>query len=79
MIANDLPWALESPSDDDYDDFLEDRTMLFDTLPISDAAHFLLKRMFSPRPERRLSGCNSGGVLAVDRTSLITFKHYDHD
>jgi serine/threonine protein kinase len=53
MIANVRPWSLASPEDRDYNDFLVDRTMLYDVLPISDAVYTLLTKMFSPRPERR--------------------------
>jgi hypothetical protein len=55
MVANVRPWSLASPDDKDYNDFLVDRTILYDTLPISDAAYTLFKKIFSPRPERRPS------------------------
>ncbi|KAH9990629.1 kinase-like domain-containing protein [Russula compacta] len=67
MIANVLPWTLASPKDSDYSDFLVDRTMLFDALPVSDAAYFLLKKIFSPRPDRRPSlAAIREEVLAMD-------------
>jgi serine/threonine protein kinase len=55
MIANVRPWSVASPEDRDYNDFLVDRTMLYDMLPVSDAAYALLTKIFSPRPERRPS------------------------
>jgi serine/threonine protein kinase len=55
MIANVRPWSLASPDDKDYSDFLVDCTILYDTLPISDAAYSLFAKIFSPRPERRPS------------------------
>jgi hypothetical protein len=55
MIANVRPWTLASPGDRDYDDYLIDRAILLDTLPVSDGAYSLLTKIFSPRPERRPS------------------------
>lgn len=55
MIANVRPWKLASPEDRDFSDFLMDRAILLDVLPVSDNAYSLLTRMFSPRPERRPS------------------------
>ena len=55
MIANVRPWTLASPEDRDYNDFLVDRTILYDALPVSDAAYTLLTKMFSSQPERRPS------------------------
>ena len=67
MIGNVLPWTLALPKDSDYNDFLVDRTILFDALPVSDAAYFLLKKIFSPRPERRPSLAEiREEVLAMD-------------
>ncbi len=55
MIANVRPWTLASPGDRDYDDYLMDRAILLDVLPVSDGAYSLLTKIFSPRPERRPS------------------------
>jgi len=67
MIANVRPWSLASPDDRDYNDFLVDRTVLYDMLPISDAAYTLLTKIFSPRPERRPSlAAIREQVLAMD-------------
>ena len=55
MIANARPWTLASPEDRDYNDYLMDRAILLDILPVSDDAYSLLTRIFSPRPERRPS------------------------
>jgi serine/threonine protein kinase len=67
MIGNIRPWSLASPEDRDYNDFLVDRTILYDTLLISDAAYVLLTRIFSPRPERRPSLAQiRREVLAMD-------------
>jgi hypothetical protein len=67
MIANIRPWSLASPEDRDYKDYLVDRTILFDTLLISDATYDLLTKIFSPRPERRPSLAEiRAEVLAMD-------------
>jgi hypothetical protein len=67
MIANIRPWSLASPDDHYYSNFLVDRTILYDTLLISDAAYALLAKIFSPRPERRPSLAEiRREVLAMD-------------
>jgi len=67
MIANVRPWSVASPEDKNYNDFLGDRTMLYDTLPISDAAYTLLTKIFSPRPDSRPSLAEiRETVLAID-------------
>ena len=67
MIANVRPWKLASPEDRDYSDYMVDRTMLYEMLPISDAAYTLLTKIFSPRPERRPSlAAMREEVLAMD-------------
>ena len=67
MIANVRPWKFASPEDRDYSDYLWDRTVLYEMLPISDAAYTLLTKIFSPRPERRPSlAAMREEVLAVD-------------
>jgi hypothetical protein len=55
MVANVRPWAVASPEDRDFSDFLMDRTILLDVLPVSDGTYSLLTKLFSPRPERRPS------------------------
>ena len=67
VIANIRPWSLASPEDRDYNDYLVDRTILFDTLLISDPTYDLLTKIFSPRPERRPSLAQiRAEVLAMD-------------
>lgn len=55
MIANVRPWEFASPADRDFNDYLMDRAILLDVLPVSDDAYSLLTKIFSPRPERRPS------------------------
>jgi serine/threonine protein kinase len=67
MIANIRPWSLASPEDRNYNKFLADRTILFDTLLLSDDTYGLLTRIFSPRPEHRPSLAEiRAEVLAMD-------------
>ena len=67
MIANVRPWHLASPEDRDFKDYLMDRAILLDTLPVSDDAYSLFTRIFSPRPERRPSLDDiRAEVLAMD-------------
>jgi len=67
IIANVRPWTLASPEDRDYNDFLVDRTILYDALLVSDAAYTLLTKMFSSQPERRPSlAAIREEVLAMD-------------
>ena len=67
MIGNVRPWTLASPEDRDYDDYLVDRTTLYGVLPVSDAAHTLLTKIFSHHPERRPSlAAIREEVLAMD-------------
>lgn len=55
MIFNVRPWTLACPEDRDYRDFLMDRAILLDILPVSDATYSLFTKIFSPRPEFRPS------------------------
>ena len=55
MTSNVRPWMLASPEDRDYSDFLMDRAILLDVLPVSDDTYSLLTKIFSPRPEYRPS------------------------
>ena len=55
MIADVRPWVVASPEDKDFNDYLMDRAILLDVLPVSDGAYSLLTKIFSPRPERRPS------------------------
>lgn len=67
MVANIRPWSLASPEDRDYKSYLVDRSILFDTLLISDATYALLTKIFSPRPECRPSLAEiRAEVLAMD-------------
>ena len=67
MIGNVRPWRYASPEDRDYSDYLGDRTMLYEMLPISDAAYTLLTKIFSTRPSQRPSlATMREEVLAVD-------------
>jgi hypothetical protein len=55
MTSNVRPWTLASPEDRDYSDYLMDRAILLDVLPVSDGTYSLLTKIFSPRPECRPS------------------------
>jgi serine/threonine protein kinase len=55
MVANVRPWTLASPEDRVYSDFLMERAVLLDILPVSDGTYSLLTKIFSPRPECRPS------------------------
>jgi serine/threonine protein kinase len=55
MIANVCLWNSASPEDREYNDYLMDRSILLDVLPVSDDTYSLLKKIFSPRPECRPS------------------------
>ena len=67
MIANARPWHVASPEDRDFKDYLMDRAILLDILPVSDDAYSLFTKIFSPRPERRLSLDDiRAEVLAMD-------------
>ncbi len=67
MIASVRPWSLATPEDNDYSDYLMDRTVLFDILPVSHSAYLLLRKIFSTKPERRLSlAAIRAEVLALD-------------
>ncbi|KAI0302457.1 kinase-like domain-containing protein [Multifurca ochricompacta] len=55
MIANVRPWALATPEDKDYNDYMMDRTILFDVLPVSYPAYLLLRKIFGTKPEHRPS------------------------
>jgi len=67
MIANIRPWSKASLDDRSYNDYLVNRTILFDVLLLSDAAYSLLTKIFSPRPECRPSlAAIREEVLAMD-------------
>ena len=67
MIANARPWHVASPEDRDFKDYLMDRAILLDILPVSDDAYSLFTKIFSPRPERRPSLDDiRAEVLAMD-------------
>ena len=46
---------MATPEDKDYSDYLMDRAILFDMLPVSNATYILLLKILSPKPERRPS------------------------
>ncbi|KAH9001015.1 kinase-like domain-containing protein [Lactarius akahatsu] len=67
MIGSVRPWSLASPEDDDYSDYLMDRAVLFDILPVSHSAYLLLRKIFSTKPECRPSlAAIRAEVLALD-------------
>ncbi|KAH9079689.1 kinase-like domain-containing protein [Lactarius deliciosus] len=67
MIGSVRPWSLASPEDDDYSDYLMDRAILFEVLPVSHSAYLLLRKIFSTIPERRPSlAAIRAEVLALD-------------
>ncbi|KAI9448692.1 kinase-like protein [Lactarius psammicola] len=67
MIGNVRPWSLATPEDSDYSDYLMDRTVLFDMLPISHTAYLLLRKIFSTKAEQRPSlAAIRMEVLAMD-------------
>jgi serine/threonine protein kinase len=66
MTANVRPWKFASPEGRDYSGYLVDRTTLYETLPISDAAYTFLTKDFSARPEQRPSLAAMREVLAID-------------
>ncbi|KAI0301729.1 kinase-like domain-containing protein [Multifurca ochricompacta] len=55
MISNVRPWTLATPEDKDYNDYMMDRTILFDVLPVSYPAYLLLRKIFGTQPEHRPS------------------------
>jgi hypothetical protein len=78
MIANVRPWSKASPEDRRYNNFLVDRTMLYKTLPISDAARTFLTEIFSPLPEHRPSlAAIREKVLAMDTFFLSPEKELE--
>ena len=73
MIGNTRPWSLATPEDKDYSDYLMDRTVLFDMLPVSQSGYMLLKKIFSARPEQRPSlAAIRAEVLAMDTFFLTS-------
>jgi serine/threonine protein kinase len=67
MIGDSRPWNLATLEDRDYSDYLMDRNVLFEMLPISHPAYLLLRKIFSIRPECRPSlGAIRTEVLALD-------------
>jgi serine/threonine protein kinase len=67
MIGNARPWSLATPENSDYSDYLMDRTVLFDMLPVSHTAYLLLRKIFSIKAELRPSlAAIRAEVLAMD-------------
>jgi serine/threonine protein kinase len=69
MIGNVRPWLMATPEDRDYSDYLMDRTVLFDMLPVSSTAYMLLKKIFSSKPEQRPS-------LAAIRAEVLAMETF---
>jgi hypothetical protein len=55
--------------DKDFSDYLMDRTVLFDRLPVSHTAYLLLRKIFSTKPERRPS-------LSAIRAEVLTMDTF---
>ena len=76
MIGNTRPWSLATPDDKDYSDYLMDRMVLFDMLPVSHPAYLLLRKIFSTKPEQRPSlAAIRAEVLAMDTFFLNEIKY----
>jgi serine/threonine protein kinase len=69
LIASVRPWAKASPEDRDFSDYMMDRTILFDVLPVSHPAYLLLRKIFSTKAERRPS-------LAAIRTEVLAMDTF---
>ena len=69
MIGNARPWSLATPENSDYNDYLMDRTVLFDMLPVSHTAYLLLRKIFSTKAEQRPS-------LAAIRTEVLSMDTF---
>ena len=68
MIGNIRVWYEATPEDEDYSDYLRDRTVLFEMLPISEPAYLLLRKILSTQPRHRPSLATiRAQVLAIDR------------
>ena len=63
MIGNVRPWSLAIPEDNDYNDYLLNRSVPFDRLPVH-ATYLLLRKFFSTRSEPRPS-------LAAIRSEVV--------
>ena len=67
MIASVRPWSSATPEDENYSEYLMDRGVLLDILPLSLSGYRLLRKLFSSKPERRPSlAALRSQVLAVD-------------
>ena len=55
MIANVWPWSQATPEDNDYSDYLMDRTVLLNMVPVSHSAYLLLRKMLSTKAQLRPS------------------------
>ena len=69
MIGDSRPWDSATPEDQDYSDYLMDRNVLFEVLPISHPAYLLLRKIFFTRPECRPS-------LAAIRTEVLSLDTF---
>ncbi len=67
MIGNVRPWSQATPEDNDYSDYLMDRTVLLDMVPVSHSAYLLLRKMLSTKAQLRPSlAAIRAEVLAMD-------------
>ena len=67
MIGNARPWSLATPENSDYSDYLMDRAVLFDMLPVSHSAYLLLRKLFSTKAEQRPTlAAIRAEVLSID-------------
>ena len=74
MIGNARPWSQATPENGDYSNYLMDRTVLFDMLPVSHSAYLLLRKLFSIKAEQRPTlAAIRAEVLAMD-TFFLTDK-----
>ncbi|KAI0301725.1 kinase-like domain-containing protein, partial [Multifurca ochricompacta] len=69
MIANVRPWKTASPEARDFNDYITNRAILLEILPISHAAYLLLRKLFSTKPEQR----PSLSAIRVEVLSIDTF------
>ncbi|KAF8263537.1 kinase-like domain-containing protein [Lactarius quietus] len=78
MIGNVRPWSMAIPQDREYSDYLMDRTVLFDMLPVSHTAYLLLRKIFSTKPDLRPSlAAIRSEVLAMDSFFLNDIEAAD--
>lgn len=54
MVTNCYPWETATPSDKEFNAFIDDEDHLFHTSPISEQLNALLKLILHPIPSERL-------------------------